>query len=225
MVNLINGPSGFEGPTRPVDFIRHGSTHMNDVNRAGDRIRGWADVPLDDRGLKEAEKAGKLLSGASVKPKILFTSDLQRASMTAHIVSKMTGIPLAPPTGGLRPWNLGKFQGEESASIAPQLKMFVNNPGQRVPGGESFNEFRVRFVSTLRGLLAKTQLRMGLVSHHRNERFLSAMEKAGWRDFDRQEFFKHGSPTGIMITFEIPNVPSQQGVQGRGQLSQGARGL
>ncbi len=216
-MKLINGPNEYSGPTRPVDFIRHGSTHMNDTNWAGDRIRGWADVPLDDRGLQEAEKAGKLLAKAGDKPKILFTSDLQRAVTTAHIVSQLTGIPVAQPTSGLRPWNLGKFQGEESASIAPQLKMFMNNPGQRVPGGESFTEFATRFVSTMSGLLAKTQARMGIVSHHRNERFLAALEKGGWRDFDKQEFMKHGSPTGIMLTFEFPNVPSQ-GIQGRGQL-------
>ncbi len=205
-MKLINGPSGFEGPTRPLDFFRHGSTHMNDVNRAGDKIRSWADVPLDDRGLQEAEKAGKLLAKAGDKPRILFTSDLQRASATAHIISQLTGIPLAPPEYGLRPWNLGQFQGEESAKIAPQLKMFFNNPGQRIPGGgESFNEFATRFVSTMRGILAKTQLRMGIVAHHRNERFLSAMQKADWKGFDKSEFFKHGSPTGIMITFEIPN--------------------
>ncbi len=222
-MELVNGPSGFEGPTRPVDFIRHGSTHLNDVTRAGDKIRGWADVPLDARGLKEAEKAGKLLLKADAKPKIIFTSDLQRASATAHIISQMTGIQVAPPQQGLRPWNLGQFQGEESASIAPQLKMFVNNPGQRVPGGESFTEFLTRFTSTMRGILASTKLRMGIVAHHRNERTLAAMEKAGWRGFDEQEFFKHGSPTGIMITFEIPNIV--QSIQGRGQLPQRQRGL
>ncbi len=221
-MNLINGPSSFEGPTRPVLFIRHGSTHLNDVNRAGDKIRGWADVPLDDRGLKEAEQAGKKLASLGVKPKILFTSDLQRASTTAHIISQLTGIPVAPPTHGLRPWNLGRFQGEESASIAPQLKMFINNPGQRVPGGESFTEFSTRFISTIKGLLARTQLRVGLVSHHRNERFLAALDKADWQGFDKQEFLKHGSPTGIMFTFEIPYVPRQQKIQGRGQLPQGA---
>ncbi len=202
-----------------MDFIRHGSTHMNDTNRAGDKIRGWADVPLDDRGLQEAQKAGKLLAKADVKPRMLFTSDLQRASNTAHIVSQITGIPVAEATPGLRPWNLGRFQGEESATIAPQLKMFINNPGQRVPGGESFNEFVTRFVSTIKGILVKTQLRMGIVSHHRNERFLSAMQKADWQGFDKQEFMKHGSPTGILVTFEIPYVPQQgQNVQRGGQL-------
>ncbi len=223
---LVNGPSGFEGPTRPVDFIRHGSTHLNDTDRAGDKIRGWADVPLDDRGLQEAKKVGAALAKMDAKPRVLFTSDLQRASTTAHIVSQITGIPVAPPTSGLRPWNLGHFQGEESSSIAPQLKMFLNNPGQRVPGGVSFTEFATRFVSTMRGLLAKTQLRMGIVSHHRNERFLSALDKTDWKGFDKSEFFKHGSPTGILITFEIPsNVSNRQGFQGGGRIPQRQGGL
>ncbi len=145
--------------------------------------------------------------------------------MTAHIVSQITGIPVAPPQYGLRPWNLGHFQGEESATIAPQLKMFLNTPGQRVPGGESFTEFITRFISTIKGILASTQLRMGIVAHHRNERALAAMQKADWRGFDKQEFLKHGSPTGIMVTFEIPNNVQSQGVKGRSQLPQRQAGL
>jgi broad specificity phosphatase PhoE len=216
-VNLVNGPNEYSGPTRPVDFIRHGSTALNNADKGKDRIRGWVDVPLDDRGIKEAEKVGRELALLKTKPRVLFSSDLQRAVKTAHIISQAAGIPLAPPSHGLRPWNLGHFQGAESAEIAPQMKMFVDNAGQRVPGGESFNEFRTRFFSTMRGLLARTQFRMGIISHHRNERLLAATEKAGWQGFDKTEFAKHGSPPGVLVTFEIPYVPNQ-GVQGRSQL-------
>lgn len=228
-MDLVNGPGSFSGPTRPVDFIRHGSTALNNVNPGKDKIRGWVDVPLDDKGIKEAEKVGRALALLKTKPRVIFTSDLQRSSKTAHIISQMAQIPLAPPEHGLRPWNLGHFQGAESSEIAPQIRMFVDNAGQRVPGGESFNEFRTRFFSTMRGLLARTQFRMGIISHHRNERLLAATEKAGWQGLDKVEFAKHGSPPGVMITFEIPaqqHVPSQQqGVQGRGQLPPGPQGL
>ncbi len=213
-MNLVNGPSQYNGPTRPLDFIRHTSTTLNSTPDK-DRIRGWVDVPLNDKGIQEAEKVGRDLALLKAKPRVLFSSDLQRAVKTAHIISQMTGIPLAQPVQGLRPWHLGHFQGEESAKITPQMKMFVDNAGQRVPGGESFNEFRTRFLSTMRGLLAQTQFRMGIVSHHRNERLLAATEKAGWRGFDKTEFFKHGGPPGILVTFEVPYVPSQQGIQGR----------
>ena len=216
-MNLINGPSSFNGSTRPIDLIRHGSTHLNS-EKGGDRIRSWLDVPLDDRGIKEAEEAGRNLALLGTKPRVLFTSDLQRAVQTAHIISQATNIPLvSQPVHGLRPWNLGHFQGMESATIAPQIKMFLNNPGQRIPGGESFNEFSTRFISTLKGLMTKTQFRMGIISHHRNERLLASMEKADWKGFDKTEFAKKGSPPGVIITFEIPYVPNQ-GIQSRGQL-------
>ena len=218
-MDLISGPGKYSGPTRPIDFIRHGSTALNNNGKSGDRVRGWVDIPLDDRGVKEAEKVGRELALLKTKPRVLFSSDLQRAQKTAHIISQAAGIPAAPPQHGLRPWNLGHFQGAESADIAPQMKMFVDNPGQRVPGGESFNEFRTRFFSTMRGLLAHTHFRMGIISHPRNERLLAATEKAGWDGFDKVEFAKHGSPTGVVITFEVPYVPSQN-VQGRGQLPQ-----
>lgn len=205
-MDLISGPTGFSGPTRPVDFIRHGSTKLNDTPEK-DRIRGWVDIPLDDKGIQEAEKLGRELALLKTKPRVLYTSDLQRASHTAHIISQMAGIPTAPASQGLRPWNLGQFQGQESAKIAPQMKQFVDNPSQRIPGGESFNEFRIRFLSTLHGILGGTSYRIGLVSHHRNERLLAASEKSDWKGFDKQEFARHGSPPGVVLTFEIPFQP------------------
>ncbi len=209
MVNLIRGPNAVFGSTRPVDFIRHGATALNSTPDK-DRIRGWVDVPLDDRGLQEAEKIGRKLALLKTKPRVLFSSDLQRASKTAHIISQMAGIPLAPPVHGLRPWNLGHFQGMESVSIAPQMKMFINNPGHRVPGGESFNEFGQRFIGALKGIL-QTPHRPGLVSHHRNERFMAACEKKDWRGFDKLEFMRHGSEPGVLITFELPNGQDNKG--------------
>ncbi len=215
MVNLIHGPNATFGNTRPVDFIRHGSTEMNGT-RDTDRIRGWIDVPLDDKGIKEAEKIGRHLALLKTKPRVLFSSNLQRAVHTAHIISQTAGIPLAPPMQSMRPWNLGHFQGMESSKIAPQIKMFVNNPGQRVPGnGESFNEFVQRFITGLRGILVQTQHRPGLVSHHRNERLMSALQKQDWRGFDKPEFLRHGSAPGVLITFELPNG---QDNKGRSQL-------
>ena len=221
-MNLISGPNDFPGPTRPVDFIRHGHTALNGSPDGGDRIRGWVDIPLDDRGIQDAEKIGKTLTSLKTRPQILFSSDLQRALKTAHIISQASGIPLAPPTHGLRPWNLGHFQGMESSQIAPQMKMFINNPGQRVPGGESFNEFSNRFLFTMRQILASTRARPGIISHHRNERLLAAREKTGWTSVDKTEFTKHGSPPGVLITFEMPFY-AQQNVQRGGQLPPGQR--
>ncbi len=202
-MELINGPKNL-GPTRPLDFIRHAPTSLNAHGKSEDKIRGWIDVPLDDHGREEAKKAGqKLCSG--VRPDILVSSDLSRAAETAHIISQICKIPVGGIIKGLRPWNLGQFQGQESAAAHPQLAHYFDNPTTPVPGGESFGDLQRRLFYTLQNLLrGLPQHRIAVISHHRNERLLAASEKADWRGIDRQEFFKIGDPPGAMIVFNIP---------------------
>ncbi len=202
-MKLVNGPSEYTGPTRPVDFIRHGSTSMNSHGKDDDKIRGWLNAPLDDRGIKEARDVGKKLCSGP-RPHVLATSDLKRAADTAHIISQICGIPVRAVTAGLRPWNLGHFQGQESKVVHSQLLHYFDNPRARVPGGESYAEFQARFFGALKEILQRLPGRIGLVSHHRNERLLAASEKANWQGIDRGEFGKQGNAPGIMTTFNVP---------------------
>lgn len=205
MLPLINGPS--TEPTWPLDFIRHGSTAMNDHKGTGDRIRGWIDAPLDDRGREEAKETGQKLCKANPRPAILIPSDLRRSTETAQIISRICGIPAGQPNHALRPWNLAQLQGQESAKVAPIISQLVHQPDQPAPGGgESFRQFEQRFIFGLRGLLARSQgRRLGVIAHHRNERLLAALEKAGWTgEIDFNEFQRKGDPPGILRTFDIP---------------------
>ena len=202
MIPLINGPRPDLGATRPLDFIRHGSTKLNS-EKGGDRIRGWANIPLDDRGKAEAEKLGTKLC-AGTKSDMLVSSDMDRARETAHIISRRCGLPMGGSTPVLRPWNLGHFQGKESADVAPDIIKYVHSPDTPVPGGESFNQFKNRFLSGLKELLRKFPHRLAIISHYRNERVLVALDKADWNGFDFKEFARRGSPPGSMVTFNIP---------------------
>ena len=60
--------------------IRHGQSVWN----ASNRFTGWTDVDLSEKGVVEAEEAGRQLSGNRID--VVHTSDLIRAQRTAKIV-------------------------------------------------------------------------------------------------------------------------------------------
>ncbi|GHV52729.1 2,3-bisphosphoglycerate-dependent phosphoglycerate mutase [Synergistales bacterium] len=59
-------------------LLRHGESAWNKENR----FTGWADVPLSDKGVGEAEGAGKLLKAEGFSFDIAYTSVLKRAIKT-----------------------------------------------------------------------------------------------------------------------------------------------
>ena len=61
-------------------LIRHGQSVWN----ASNRFTGWTDVDLSDKGVTEAEEAGRQLS--EIRIDVVHTSDLIRAQRTAEIV-------------------------------------------------------------------------------------------------------------------------------------------
>mgnify|MGYP001393880132 CR=1 FL=1 len=67
--------------------IRHGQSTWNAENR----FTGWVDVDLSEKGLREAEKSGKLLKELNIDFDMCFTSYLKRAINTLEIVLKVIG--------------------------------------------------------------------------------------------------------------------------------------
>lgn len=65
-------------------LLRHGESVWNKENR----FTGWTDVDLSENGVKEAEKAGKLLKEKGFTFDVSFTSVLKRANRTLEIVLK-----------------------------------------------------------------------------------------------------------------------------------------
>jgi 2,3-bisphosphoglycerate-dependent phosphoglycerate mutase len=63
-------------------LIRHGESVWNKENR----FTGWIDVGLSDKGVKEAEEAGKLLKQEGFVFDVAYTSVLKRAIKTLWIV-------------------------------------------------------------------------------------------------------------------------------------------
>ena len=69
-------------------LLRHGQSQWNLENR----FTGWKDVPLTEKGIKEANNAGLLLKKNNIKIDKVFSSVLQRANKTAEIAIKASKI-------------------------------------------------------------------------------------------------------------------------------------
>jgi glucosyl-3-phosphoglycerate phosphatase len=66
--------------------LRHGQTVWN----AERRFQGQSDIPLDETGLAQAERAARLL--AALRPDMIVSSDLNRAAATAAPLARLTGL-------------------------------------------------------------------------------------------------------------------------------------
>ncbi|MBU3851419.1 MAG: histidine phosphatase family protein [Candidatus Paralactobacillus gallistercoris] len=95
-----------------VYLVRHGQTIFNIYHR----MQGWANSPLTEKGVSDAQNAGKLL--ANVDFKHVYSSDVMRAMQTAHVIMKanqaitVNKIELNP-TPFFREAYYGYFEGED----------------------------------------------------------------------------------------------------------------
>ena len=100
-------------------LLRHGESVWN----AEGLFTGWVDVGLSDRGLAEAEQAGKLLARSGLRPAIVHTSVQTRAIETANATLGTADLAWLPVR---RSWRLnerhyGALQGKNKAQIREQF--------------------------------------------------------------------------------------------------------
>lgn len=96
-------------------LLRHGQSTWNKENR----FTGWTDVPLTDRGKKEAKKAGKILKESRFTFDVAFTSVLKRAVDTTDIALKEMGLKIPmKETWQLNERHYGALQGLNKAEMA-----------------------------------------------------------------------------------------------------------
>lgn len=185
-----------------VILARHGETKLN---KEGDKIRGWKNIPLDETGHKEAKiMADKL---AKEKVDVIMSSDLDRASDTAKALSDKIKKPVEK-TKSLRPWHLGEYAGQHSKDVLNIIEDFARKyPNKPVDGGESFNNFKNRYLNFLKNIRNKYKGKtVALFTHHRNDRLLSAWEQEGTPDnkkIDLNKFLVKGIKPGEYRKVEL----------------------
>lgn len=82
-------------------LMRHGESIWN----RDKRFTGWADIPLTERGRRQARRAGNRLKRSGFSPDICFSSCLSRAIETAEIVITVLGVD---GLGARREWRLNE---------------------------------------------------------------------------------------------------------------------
>ena len=82
-------------------LLRHGQSIWNLENL----FTGWTDVGLTEKGEEEARTAGRLMVEEGLKPDIMFTSVLERATATADLTLEEAGWTDIPTK---RSWRLNE---------------------------------------------------------------------------------------------------------------------
>ena len=189
---------------RKIVIIRHGETALN----VDDRIRAWSDVPLDPKGIEQAENLGKQLKDSGVD--FLVSSDLTRTLQTSACISRESGIPIIATDMCLRPWNVGKYTAQPAEKVhATLMEYAIEKPEEQIPDGESFDSFKYRCLMGIISYLNHYPDKLiGFVAHHRNDRLLRGWVEAGTPD-DFEIDFDHFSTKGILPgTFDVLELTS-----------------
>jgi 2,3-bisphosphoglycerate-dependent phosphoglycerate mutase len=100
-------------------LLRHGESVWNSEGL----FTGWVDAGLSEQGLKEAERAGNMLTDAGLRPDIVHTSVLTRAIQTANAALDQAGLAWLPVR---RSWRLnerhyGALQGKSKAQTRAEF--------------------------------------------------------------------------------------------------------
>ena len=123
--------------------LRHGRTAWN----ASGRFQGQADIPLDTRGLAQAERAADVL--AELAPAEIVASDLSRARQTAEPLARLTGLAVRTDPR-LREINVGTWEGLTNDEALGRLdpaeaaRYLAGEDVRRSPTGETVAEVAAR---------------------------------------------------------------------------------
>jgi len=121
-------PGGDQKELITLVVWRHGLTTYN----AERRFQGQSDIPLNEVGRAQAAQAAPYL--AALQPSAIFSSDLSRASATADVLARLTGLPVSLDKD-LRERSGGSWEGLTEREIAERYP--VERATWTPPDGES----------------------------------------------------------------------------------------
>jgi len=135
-------------------LIRHGQTTWN----REERVRGQADVPLDETGLWQAGVTARTVA-ARWPLTAVYASPLDRAVKTAAAVAAAQGLTVQP-LAGLLDMDFGDWTGLTNPDLEARypalLRAWIEAPHTaRFPGGEGLDEVRQRVTGALAEIVTR----------------------------------------------------------------------
>ncbi|MCW5640877.1 MAG: histidine phosphatase family protein [Rhodoferax sp.] len=123
--------------TTRIIAVRHGETDWN----AGGRIQGMRDVPLNDKGRWQADRAARQLADSDEAVAAIYSSDLARAYQTARSIALACGVDVGTDAR-LRERGFGAFEGKtftelEQAFPQDTARWRARDASWAPPGGET----------------------------------------------------------------------------------------
>jgi probable phosphoglycerate mutase len=147
-----------------IILVRHGETDFN----ASETFRGRADVPLNEKGLRQAQLLGEYLRDEKIDT--VYSSPLQRAVKTAEAIAAGHSLPVNI-VENLNDIDCGNWQGlslrEVKEKYAELYQDWLDTPEQvKIPGGESLEDVRSRVVPFVQDAVMRCgEGKIVLVSH------------------------------------------------------------
>ena len=129
----------------------------------------------------------------------IYSSDLSRALETAEIINEHYKAPVFR-TVKLRPWSLGIYEGKPTKEVWDNLCKHIENPEEKVPEGESFNNFKRRCLTFVKQVIQEAKDRdqvILLTTHFRDVKLIQSWVAKGCPDEDRKSTRLNSSHTDI----------------------------
>jgi broad specificity phosphatase PhoE len=151
-----------------IYFVRHGESTANQVREFSNT---GIKHPLTGLGIAQAHNLALSLSGQQIER--IYASPILRAIQTAQILAEALNAPLEIDEA-LREWSVGIYEGSRDPlgwELHRQVQedwFFRQQYDSKMPGGESFNEIRDRFVPFVEKIIhgqGASEQALALVSH------------------------------------------------------------
>ena len=129
-----------------IYFVRHGETEYNALGI----VQGQLDIPLNEKGIKQAEALAEKLKDFPLD--IIYTSPLSRARKTAEIVNKYHNVEIICEQR-FTEFHVGQKQGQKTGEWTKEMNEdFMLNPEKY--GAESNESFYNRVSEAYKDLPA-----------------------------------------------------------------------
>ena len=132
-----------------IYFVRHGQTDYNDEGR----VQGHVDIPLNEKGIRQAGQARDFFRGNGVSFDRVYSSPLHRALKTAQIISGLQDQKIRTDAR-LQEMSFGVNEGHIIKELGQSMRNLFDDPVhfQAPEGGESIEALQERCGSFLEDL-------------------------------------------------------------------------